>query len=114
MPGRNRGIDPAPDIELSDHFKEPWRQQFHQIIEDLVDHGLVESPNLPIVPEVELQGLQFHATRIWDVTEAEGREVRLSGLGTDTGKLRATEFDRVVTIRFRVGKGLKHPALHNC
>jgi len=57
----------SPDIEVSDDVELSRREQFFEVVEDEVRHGLVGYGPIPEGVEVELQGLQLHDLFVRDI-----------------------------------------------
>lgn len=97
-------MDTPADVEVGDQLHGAWLAGLDEIIHDPVGNGLVEVTFIPEGPEVELERLQFDAQPVRHIGEREGREVRLTGLWTEAGKLGARHLDLVVAPGFRIGK----------
>ena len=58
-------------------------------------------------PDVELEALEFHAALVRDVVQKQGGEVRLAGLGAQTGELGDLDVDVVIPCGLRVVEGFQ-------
>lgn len=96
--------DPPSDIEFADDLHPARGAGGHQVIEDLIDDLLEVGAFVPVGPQVELEGFEFEAELIGNVTDLDHREVRLARLGAEAGELRAFAIDFIVPIRLRIRK----------
>ncbi len=106
MGGCDDGVDAAAHKKISEDFHKPGLDCAHQIVQDLVGHRLVEGSFIAEGPEIEFQGFEFHTQFIRDVSDLDGRKVRLACFGAQTGEFRAVEPDLVIPVRLGVGESL--------
>ena len=97
--------DTATDIEVAHDAHELRRTGRHQVVQDPVDHVLVIGALFTEGPEIELERQELDAPRSGDVTDPDGGEVRLSGLGADAGELRTLHGHLVVPVLPWIGDG---------
>jgi len=95
----------AADVEFSDDRHPPRPHHFHQVVEDRVHHRFVKDPFVAEGEEIELQAFHLYAVPIGDVTNGDGREIRLPGHGAQAGELRRLERDLVIALGVGVRKG---------
>ena len=105
MLGHHRRIDAAAHQKLGGQAHEARVRGLDQVVEDPVGDVLVEGAFLAEGPDVELQGLEFHAARIGHVVQLQGGEVRLAGLGAQAGELRHGDVDGVIPARVGIFEG---------
>ena len=88
MASRHHRVDASSDVKVAHHGHLARASRLDQFVEDLVRDGLVKVPLVPERPEVELEGLQFHAEPFGDIPDVKRGEVRLPRHGAQTGELR--------------------------
>ena len=74
----NGRVQTAANVEPAGQAQEAGFQSVHEITVDLAGDGLVKRPLIPVVPDVEFEGFQFHATRVRHVFEKKRGEIGLS------------------------------------
>ena len=92
-------MNPAADKEIGFDRHMAGFYGFHKIIKDLVRHGFMKRPFIPVTPEIKFQALELNAKFVRNVTDPDGRKVRLSGPGAKAGKFRAFEVNVVIPSR---------------
>ena len=104
---RDRRMNAAADIEIADDDHLARLAGLNQIVENLVDHGFVESAFVAIGPQIELQRFELDAKLIGNVMDSDRGKIRLSRARTNTGELGTFHFYVIVAFRARVAKGLE-------
>lgn len=104
---RDRRMNAAANIEIADDGHFARLAGLNQIVENLVDHGFVESTFVAIGPQIELQRFELDAKLIGDVADSDRGKIRLSCAWTNTGELGTFHVNFVVAFRPRVGEGLE-------
>src|SRR5438105_4310046 len=94
----------ASDGELPDHRHLPRLQQRHQIVQDLIDDGLVKNPLVSIRKIIELEAFHLDTQLVWHITNRDRRKIRLAGDGTEAGEFGEDEFDDVVAVFAGIGE----------
>src|SRR5581483_9172679 len=79
------GGDAAARGEGPHDLAAPRRARLDEVVEQPIDDRLVEAALGAVALQVELEGLQLDAQLIGDITEGDGAEVGLAGLGTQAG-----------------------------
>lgn len=51
----DRRVDPTGRLDVADHRHAPRRDRLHEIVEDLVRHGLMKCALVPVRPQVHLE-----------------------------------------------------------
>ncbi len=100
--GCDGGMDAAAHEELAGHLHPPRLAGGHQVVQNLVDHRLVERPLIPVRPQIQLERLQLDTLVIGHVMDFDMGEIRLAGARTQAGELRALHIDLVIPVRVRV------------
>src|SRR4051812_16076425 len=85
------GADPAARGERPGHLAAARGTGPDEVVEQPVGDRLVEDSLVAECLEKELQRLQFDAQPVRGVPEGDGSEVRVAGLRTHAGKLRADD-----------------------
>jgi hypothetical protein len=104
---RDRRMNAAADIEIADDGHLARLAGLNEIVENLVDHGFVESAFVAIGPQIELQRFELDAKLIGNVMDSDRGKIRLSRARTNTGELGTFHFYVIVAFRARVDKGLE-------
>ncbi len=78
------------------------RKNPHEIIEDGICDGLVKGAFVTIGPDVHLEAFEFNEKLVGHIGNANGREIRLTGNGTDARQLIGFAEDLVIATLFRV------------
>jgi hypothetical protein len=104
---RDRRMNAAADIEIADDDHLARLAGLNEIVENLVDHGFVESAFVAIGPQIELQRFELDAKLIGNVMDSDRGKIRLSRARTNTGELGTFHFYLIVAFRARVDKGLE-------
>lgn len=99
--------DAAARVEDAEDFEVARRQGFDQIIEDDVDHVLVEVAAVAEAAEVELEGFRLDHLGIGHVADQDRRPVGLAGDRAEAGELHALQQCPVVALRVLVGEDLQ-------
>jgi len=102
--------DPAAHVEPGGQAHETRLGGGDQVIQDAVGDILVEMALIAERPDVQLQAFQFDALFIRDVIQYQRGEIRLAGLGAQTGELRDLHVDMVIALGIRVGEGFQRLA----
>ncbi len=95
-------MHPAARCKLAGNFYLPGAARCDEIVEDAVDHILVEYARVAIALQVELEALEFYAEFACDVFDFNHAEVGLARLGANGGKLRRDVGDYVISFGVRV------------
>jgi hypothetical protein len=104
---RDRRMNATADIEIADDGHLARLAGLNEIVENLVDHGFVESAFVAIGPQIELQRFELDAKLIGNVMDSDRGKIRLSRARTNTGELGTFHFYLIVAFRARVDKGLE-------
>jgi hypothetical protein len=104
---RDRRMNATADIEIADDGHLARLAGLNEIVENLVDHGFVESAFVAIGPQIELQRFELDAKLIGNVMDSDRGKIRLSRARTNTGELGTFHFYVIVAFRARVDKGLE-------
>ena len=104
---RDRRMNAAADIEIADDGHLARLAGLNEIVENLVDHGFVESAFVAIGPQIELQRFELDAKLIGNVMDSDRGKIRLSRARTNTSELGTFHFYVIVAFRARVAKGLE-------
>src|SRR5262245_39655086 len=110
MLGDDRGVDAAAHVESGRETHETWRDGGNQVLEDLVGDRLVKRAAIAERPDIELERLELHASRVGYVLEIERGEIRLPGARAQTREFRDRHPDRVIALALRVGESLERRA----
>lgn len=105
--GKGVDADAAAGHEASFHLDVARIHQRPEIVEDYVYAVLVEIAMIAEREEIELEALALHHTLARDIFDVDMAEVRLSGLGTKSGKFRAVESHHIFTVGMLVFKCFK-------
>ena len=102
--GSDGCMDATAYVEVADngHLSRP--AHLHQMVENLIDNGLVESSFIAIGPEIELEGFELDAKLVGNVGDPNRREIGLAGARTHAGKLRTFHVDLIIALRTRIGE----------
>src|SRR5580704_3988044 len=73
--GHDGGVNAAPDVEFGGQTQEPGSRRGDEILQYLVGYGFVECAALAVRPDIQFQGLEFHATCVRDVLEFQGGKI---------------------------------------
>jgi len=92
----------AANRELADHRHPPRLQHADQVVQDRVDHRLVEDALITEREEVQFQALHLDAAAVGHVRNRDRSKVRLTRHRAYAGELREDEFDLVVPLGARV------------
>ncbi len=98
------GEDAAAHIEFCGEAHEARLRGGDQIIQDAVGHVFVEMALVAERPDVELEAFEFDAGGIGNIVEYQRGEIRLAGLGAQTGELGNFHVNVVIPSRIGVGK----------
>ena len=82
--------------------------ELDQVLHDDVDAILMEVAMVAKRKQIEFQTLAFNHPDVWNITDDDVGEIRLSGDGAEAGELRAIELDPIVILGMFVDKRLKH------
>ena len=80
------------------------------MLQNTVGDGLVEGSHLPIGVDVELQGLQFYASRVGNIFEIKGGKIRLPGFRAQAGEFGNIDPNRIISCRAGVVENLEPAA----
>jgi len=97
-------VQTTPDIELSCESQESGCQHRNKVIFDLVGHGFVICPLVPVVPDIEFEGFQFHTLCIGHILQLQCGKIRLPGDWTQASKLRNVYAHCIIMFRIGVWK----------
>jgi hypothetical protein len=100
-------LDVAAHLEVTDDLDPTWLRRGHEVVEDLVDDRLVKSVLVTIVVQVELERPELDDQLIGHVPQVDRRKVGIARAWTEAGKLRAAQFNQVITVGSRIGQWLK-------
>ena len=100
-------MDPTADIKIGLDRHPPGPRRLREIIEDLVRDRFMKGTLIAVTPEIKLQALELDAEFIGDVGNADHCEIRLPGLRTEAGKLRAFQVDLILAARLGVPEYLE-------
>src|SRR4030095_4095685 len=84
---RDRRMTAAADIGIADDGHLARLAGLNEIVENLVDHGFVESAFVAIGPQIELQRFKLDTELIGNVMDSDRGKIRLSRARTNTGEL---------------------------
>jgi hypothetical protein len=101
------GVNATADVEVTLDARTPRTNRGHEVVQDAVDDGLVESALVAVRPQVQLPRLEFDAQPVGDVLDPNRSEIGLTRLGTKTSELVRLETDEVVSVRLRVGESIE-------
>src|SRR6476646_6713178 len=59
--GRNDGLDPAANVEVTRYLHPPCSTRGGEVVEDPVHRALIEDPVVAKAPEIELEALELEA-----------------------------------------------------
>src|SRR5580765_8622565 len=104
---RDRRMNAAANIEIADHSHFARLARLNEIVENLVDHGFVESAFVAIGPQIELQRFKLDTELIGNVMDSDRGKIRLSRARTNTGELGTFHVNLIVALRSWVGEGLE-------
>jgi hypothetical protein len=104
---RDRRMNAAANIEIADHGHFARLARLNEIVENLVDHGFVESAFVAIGPQIELQRFKLDTELIGNVMDSDRGKIRLSRARTNTGELGTFHVNFIVALRPWIGKGLE-------
>jgi len=105
MLGHDGGVDAAAHIEAGGQPHEAGLGRGDQIIENAVGHGFMEGALVPIGPDIQLQGFQFHTVPIRDIFEVQGGEIGLARLGAEAGEFGDVDPDSEIPIGLGIVEG---------
>jgi hypothetical protein len=100
-------MNAAANIEIADHGHFMRLAGLNEIVENLVDHGFVESAFVAIGPQIELQRFKLDTELIGNVMDSDRGKIRLSRARTNAGELGTFHVNFIVAFRPRVGEGLE-------
>ncbi len=95
-------MNTAARSELACYLHPPWPAGRSQVVQNAIDHVLVEDAYIAVGLKVILEALQFEAEFVGDVFDLNRPEVGLAGFGTDGGKFRRDVLDGVIALRMRI------------
>ena len=75
-----------------------------EIVQDVIGQCLVKNASVTKALHIDLQTLEFNAGLVGTVLDGDLTEIGLARLGTDTGKLRASNCDGIVSLGIGVVK----------
>src|ERR1700719_2552059 len=96
---------------MTDDIHSPGLAALGKVVEDGIDHMLVEYPPVAVTKQVKFQALELKAGRGGNIMDDDRTEIGLARLRAYRGKFRARDLDLVFTIRELVRKGF-HRAGH--
>lgn len=105
------GLDAATHIEVPSDGASYRPAGCNEIVQNLIGHMLVKNALVSIPEEIEFKRLQLHYALIWDIGYSDFSKIWLSGTGTQSSKLRATDIDFVLASGMLIRKGLQLWAL---
>jgi hypothetical protein len=105
--GRDRCVDSSADIEITDHLHKSRLNRANQVVENSIRHSLMEGSFISERPKIQFEGFEFDAKFIRDISDLNGRKIRLSGFGAKTSKLRAVKTYLIVAIRLGIRECVK-------
>lgn len=105
--GHDIGKDAAAHKKLGGKPHESRLRRCDQIIQDAVGDGFMKRTFVSKGPDVKLQAFQFDTGLIRDVVEIQRGEIRLAGLGAQTGEFRDFHMDVEISAWVRIFKGLE-------
>ena len=76
--------------------------RFHEIIQDLVGNGFMESAFVPVAPKIELEAFQLHAEFVGHIADTDRGKIRLAGLGAEAREFRALHLNIVIPAGIRI------------
>src|SRR6476620_722184 len=91
-------LDIAANVEIADQLGPAGPAGQDELVEDAIHHGLVEDMLVAITVEIELEGAQLDNVLVGDESKVNRGEIRVPGERTETGELRTTELDQVISI----------------
>ena len=100
-------VNAAAYVEVAKHGHLSRLTGLNQIVENLIDHGFVESSLAAIGPEIELQRFKLDTEFVGHVSDANRRKIRLAGARAHASKLRALHIDFIVALGPRIGKSFQ-------
>lgn len=103
-PPVGKGVDgnSAPGVKDAEHLDVAGLHRRDQIIEDDVDHILMEVPPVAKPVQIKFERLGFDHLRIPDIADVDRGPVGLSGDRTEAGELQTFEERPVVALRMAV------------
>lgn len=103
----DRGENAAAHVEFCRETQITRFQGCNQVIDNPVCHRFVESVLVAERPDIELEAFKFDTLLVRNIIQNQGREIGLSGFGTQTGKLGNLHMDMVVPFLSRIGEGFQ-------
>jgi hypothetical protein len=100
-------VDASPDQKIPDDLHATGLACGYQVVQNPVDHILVEGPFVPIGPEVEFQGFQLYAKVRGGIDNPNRGEIGLAGARTEAREFRTLEADFILSSGSRIRKDLK-------
>lgn len=100
-------MNTAAHQEIPFHFHGAGFYGLCQIIQNLVGYFLMKCPLIAVRPEVKLEGLEFYAESIRNVSDPNRCKIRLSCARTEAGKFRAFKLNFVIPCQLRIWKDFK-------
>lgn len=107
MGNADNRVNPAAHVKVPFNFHKTGLHGGNKVIEDLISHRFMKSAFIAEAPKVKFQTFKFHAKFVRNIGNADDREIRLAGLGANTGKLRALKADFIITLGPGVGKHIQ-------
>ena len=107
MLGNDIGKDAATDIKLGRETHVAGFSGFHQVIENTVGDGLMETALVAKRPHVKLETLELDAVFFGHIVENQGGEVRLAGFRAQASELGNLHMDMKIPAWCRIGKGFQ-------
>jgi hypothetical protein len=94
--GADLGCNAAAGGELRGDPHPPGAAGRNKVIEDIVGQPFIEDALVAETLHIVFETLEFNALLVWYILNRDLPEIRLSGLWTDAGKLRAVDRDGIV------------------
>ncbi len=81
--------------------------RFNQIIQYAIGHVLMKMSFIAERPDIQFETFEFDAVLLGHIIQQQRGEIRLAGLGAQTGEFRDFHMDMVVTCDLRIGEGFQ-------
>ena len=108
----NHGVNPTANVKIPDDSHRSRMTGPDQVVEDPVDDVFVEGPFRAEGPKIKLKGFELDTQLVWDITDANGGKVGLSGARAHTSKLGTLHADFIIPTGTRVREGLQALTWH--